>query len=125
MPLYTLPDLGTLTWPKLHHGARGRGTYNSEVAGTISSDLKHLEGAFFFKSSCHWIVSIMSGTKPRMARSLCPVHAFPVRRLGGNKTGSVGLLRDYGLSTRQVTKLGYRAPLGTVWTAASSGMLSA
>lgn len=66
----------------------------------------------------------MSSTKPRMARSLCPVHIFPVRRPGRYKIRSRGLLSDYGLRTRQVTKLGYRAPLGTAWVGASSRTVS-
>lgn len=70
----------------------------------LGSELEqnNLRGFLIFQILCHWIVSTMSGTKPRMTRSSCPVHALPLRSPGGNKTGSRGLHGEGGLRTRKV-----------------------
>lgn len=100
-----IQDLGTLT--------RLRATPWGQWAGELcQGGCSHprlwpgtgqLLGAFLlFISGCHWIVSTVSGAKPRMARSPGPVHASLSGGLG--ETGSSGLLGECGLGTRKNAK---------------------
>lgn len=93
-----IQDLGTLI--------RLRATLWGQWAGELCRlwpGTGQLLGAFFlFISGCHWIVSTMSGAKPRMARSPGSIHASLSGGLG--ETGSRGLLGECGLGTRKNAK---------------------